>query len=81
MTNLNLIVTSDTVYGTYVETICFKANYTNKEEMESYIAAAKLCLFNYGLTFGKVFLNYVELHHYIGFDDAAVFEYLSNQNR
>lgn len=75
-TKLNLIVTNDCVYGTCESSIYFKAYYTNRNEMETLINQAKICLFSVGLTHGIVALDYMEFHTIL--TDEQVITHLNN---
>ena len=73
-TNVMVIITDNKVYSTYVETICFTAEYSNDLEKEQAIDTAKLTAFNYALSFGSVFVSLVHLAGNL--TDNDIFKYL-----
>lgn len=73
-TKINVIITENYVYATYVETICFKGKFEDEEEMWKEIHDARSAGFAYGLGFGSVMLNQVNKPEFK--TDADIFEYL-----
>lgn len=77
-TKINVIITENTVYATYVETICFKSFFDNEEEMWKEINDARSTAFGYALSFGSVILNEIKNKDFKTDDD--IFEYLKKIN-
>ena len=73
-TKVNVIITENYVYATYVETICFKARYFNEYEMFDELDKARSVAFSYALGFGSVILNQINNTDFKTDDD--IFEYL-----
>jgi len=73
-TRVNVIITENTVYATYVETICFKGSFTNEEEKWEQINKAKISAFSYAITFGNVMVDMVTIFDLMSDDD--IFDYL-----
>lgn len=78
-TRINVMVTPNQVYASYVETICFIENYNNELEREIAIAKAKKVAFDYGLTFGSVQLNYYEFRTLQ--DNNDIFKFLAKNGK
>jgi hypothetical protein len=73
-TKINVIITENYVYATYVETICFKEKYSNADERWDQIDKARSTAFSYALAFGSVILGQIENYDLKTDDD--IFEYL-----
>jgi hypothetical protein len=73
-TKVNIIITENYVYATYVETICFKSKFEDEEEMHNVLNNAKATAFSYALGFSSVLLNQVNKPQFKTDDD--IFEYL-----
>lgn len=73
-TKVNVIITENYVYATYVETICFKSKFEDEEQMWNALNDAKATAFGYALGFSSVILNQVNNPAFKTDDD--IFEYL-----
>ena len=73
-TKINVIITDNYVYATYVETICFKRKFEDEEQMWNALTDAKATAFSYALGFSSVSLNQVNKPEFKTDDD--IFEYL-----
>lgn len=77
-TRVNVIITENTVYATYGETICYKGSFTKQEEKLEQISYAKISAFSYAVTFGMVMVDM-----FTDFDlksDDDIFNYLRKIN-
>jgi hypothetical protein len=77
-TKVNVIITKNYIYATYVETICFKTKFEDEEQMWNALNDAKATAFSYALGFSSVILNQ-EYKPEIKTDDD-IFEYLKLNN-
>tara|TARA_R110000868_G_scaffold9795_1_gene48212 strand:- start:11298 stop:11531 length:234 start_codon:yes stop_codon:yes gene_type:complete len=75
MTRVLVITTDNEVYATYVETICFKEQFTNEQERDEAIQRAKSTAFSYALGFGHVYVNQIYLQGIS--TDQEIFNYLA----
>jgi len=73
-TKINVIITENYVYATYVETICFKSEFKDEEEMWIKIDNARSVAFSYALGFGSVDLKQINNTNLK--TDNDIFEYL-----
>ena len=73
-TKINIIITENCVYATYVETICFKGTYLDEDEMWNEIDKARSTAFGYALGFSSVVLK--QIVNYKLKTDTDIFEYL-----
>jgi hypothetical protein len=73
-TKVNVIITENTVYATYVETICFKGSFTNEKEKWEQIDKAKISAFSYAISFGNVLLDMITISDLMS--DNDIFDYL-----
>lgn len=60
-TQVKVIIGKNTVYATYVKTICSEQPYLNEGEMELRIHTAQATAFSYGLNFGSISVEKVFL--------------------
>jgi hypothetical protein len=77
-TKLNIIVSNDCVWATYVETICYKQNYKGEDSRWEAIKEAQSSAFSYGLGFGNVYLDKMEFDKQL--TDSDIFELLKKQH-
>ena len=82
-TKINIIISSDCVWATYVQTICFRKNFTIKykgddENKWEVINEAQSCAFSYALDFGSVFVQRMEFDNQL--TDSDIFDLLKKQH-
>jgi len=77
-TKINIIISSDCVWATYVETICSKQTYKNEDEKWEAIKTAQSCAFSYGLSFGSVLLERFVFNKQL--TDSDIFDLLEKQH-
>jgi hypothetical protein len=77
-TKINIIVSNDCVWATYVQTICFKQTYKSLNEKWDAIKEAQYCAFNYGLSLGNLFLQRLEFDKRL--TDSDIFDLLKKQH-
>ena len=77
-TKINIIVSNDCVWATYIQTICFKQTYKNEDEKWEAIKEAQSCAFNYGLSLGSVLLERMEFDKQL--TDSDIFDLLKKQH-
>ncbi len=73
-TKINVIITDNHVYATYVETICFKGKYLNEVEMWNELEKARSVAFGYALSFYNVNVNQINNKDFK--TDEDIFKYL-----
>jgi hypothetical protein len=73
-TKINVIITENYVYATYVETICYRTEYKNEDEMWVGIQNARSVAFGYSCDFGNVTARMITNHNLR--TDNDIFEYL-----
>jgi hypothetical protein len=74
-TKINVIITPQMVYATYVKTICFKETLTEDyNQSESAKDRARASAFSYGQYYGSCMLNELEIEE--NWNDNDVFNYL-----
>lgn len=77
-TKLNIIVSNDCVWATYVQTICFKQTYKNEDEKHEAIKEAQSSAFSYALGFSSVLLDKFEFDKQL--TDSDIFDLLKKQH-
>ena len=77
-TKINIIISSDCVWATYVQTICFKQTYKNEDEKYEVIKEAQSCAFYYALDFGSVLVSKKEFENQL--TDSDIFDLLKKQH-
>lgn len=77
-TKINVIISENSVYATYLQTICFKAKFENEFEMYNQIKDARATAFAYSLGFSSVLVNEINNPEFKNDDD--IFNYLSKNN-
>lgn len=77
-TKVNVIITENFIYATYVKTICFKKSYLGEDEKSQVIREAYSVAFSYAIGFSSVLCSQVNKSSIKNDDD--VFEYLDKIN-
>ena len=73
-TKINIIITENTIYATYVKTICFKSYFNDEYQFNDEIIKAQHTAFSYALNFGSVILNKIYKPNFK--TDEDIFNYL-----
>ena len=77
-TKINIIISNDCVWATYVQTICFKQTYKTEDEKWEVVKEAQSYAFSYGLGFGNVYLDRLEFDKQLA--DSDIFDLLKKQH-
>lgn len=79
-TKMNIIVSKNKVYTTYIETICYEQEYSNEDLKQIAINGAKIALVNYAIYFGSVLVQVINISEQVT-KDEDIFDILEKQHK